>query len=174
MHKPLLTLTLIATALTGCAAKNQSNSQSSAQPPQPGTLDYDRSVFGALLDHHTKLRRTVTELPYGIESLTESDDPEFAAKIKDHVAAMKIRLEEGRRLRQWDPLFVAMFDHADKITFTYEQTPRGIRARETSSDPYVAELIKVHARAVTGFVNEGNPAAQRAHPIPSPSQHAPQ
>jgi uncharacterized protein len=47
--------------------------------------DADREVFQFLLSNHDKIKRTVKELPNGVETLTESDTPEIAAKIKEHV-----------------------------------------------------------------------------------------
>jgi len=38
--------------------------------------------------NHDRIKRSVTNLPDGIRTLTESDDPQLAKVIKDHVAAM--------------------------------------------------------------------------------------
>jgi hypothetical protein len=37
-------------------------------------------------------------------------------------------------------------------------TPAGVIAEETSDDPNLTEVIRAHAREVTGFVTEGMPA----------------
>lgn len=79
---------------------------------------------------------------------------------------MKGRLESGRRLRQWDPLYEAVFDHAEKITLHVEKTPKGIRVTETSADPQVAALIRAHAKVVTGFAEHGFDESAKAHPVP--------
>jgi len=153
--------------LAACTSQQTSENGDPAADPKPGTLAYDQSVFHALLDDHTKIRRTVTLRPDGAEALTESDDPQVAALLKDHVNAMKGRLHTGRRVRQWDPLYIAMFDHADKVHLEITPTEQGVRVTETSSDLQVAALIQAHAATVSGFVATGTEEAAKSHPVPS-------
>ena len=49
----------------------------------------------ALLINHDRIKRTVTNLPDGIRTVTESDDPQIAALIKNHVAEMGKRVKAG-------------------------------------------------------------------------------
>ncbi|MFM1822470.1 MAG: hypothetical protein RI967_736 [Planctomycetota bacterium] len=133
----------------------------------PGTVAYDRDVFQTLLGNHARIRREVRLVDDGVETVTESDDPSIAILIKDHVRAMKSRIEERRRIRQWDPMFRAVFDHAAEIEMTYEETASGVRVREVSSDPAVARLIQAHARVVDGFVARGGAESREAHPVPA-------
>jgi hypothetical protein len=156
---------------SGCAsstetAPGKADAAAADQPPSPGTLRYDQGVFHQLLSNHEKVRRTVTTLDNGVEAVTESDDPEVAALLKDHVFAMKGRLETGRRVRVWDPLYAALFEHREKIHFEVEAIDQGVRIRETSDDPYVIALIHQHAQTVSGFVNTGHEEAGKAHPVP--------
>ena len=58
----------------------------------------DRDVFQFLLTNHAKIKRTVKEIPSGVETLTESDTPEIAAKIIEYVQWMEHRIESGRRI----------------------------------------------------------------------------
>lgn len=150
----------IGAILGGCAGKQ-------ADAPQPGTVAYDRSVFEALLRDHRKIRREVQELDDGVLTVTESDDPAVAAKIVDHVTAMKLRMEEGRRIRQWDPIYVAMFDEAEKVRIDIEPTGKGVRVRETAADAKTVRLIKEHAKVVSGFVARGVEESRLAHPVPA-------
>jgi hypothetical protein len=133
----------------------------------PGTVAYDRDVFQTLLGNHELIRREFREVDGGIESVTESDDAEVAALIQDHVAAMKVRVEHGRAIRVWDPMFREIFTNADRIRFEYENTPKGVKVRETSDDPYVARLIQAHAKVVSGFVARGGAESQLAHEPPA-------
>lgn len=160
---PLLIAPTIA-LLVSCAAPTAGSRVSDAQP---GSIAYDRDVFQTLLGNHTLIRRQVQEIPTGIETTTESDDPEVAELIQDHVMAMKVRVEHDRRLRQWDPMFVAVFDNAGKIRMEYEKTPKGINVREVSDDAYVAKLIQAHARMVSGFVARGTEESQLSHEPPA-------
>lgn len=126
----------------------------------------DRAVFHFLLQNHTKIDRQVTELPDGVMTVTESDDPKIAAKIKEHVHWMKDRIEKTNPIRRRDPLFNELFKHTDKITMESEETDRGVRVKETSDDPYVAKLIKAHAETVSAFVAHGFAEAMKNHPVP--------
>jgi intracellular sulfur oxidation DsrE/DsrF family protein len=124
-------------------------------------------VFHYLLEHHKDIRRTVKRLDNGVETLTESDRPEVAAKIQEHVAAMHKRVKEGRGLRFWDELFAAIFNKYDRIAMTVEKTDKGVRVRETSDDPTTVKLIQAHADVVSKFVAHGFEEAHKNHPVPA-------
>ena len=128
--------------------------------------DSDHQVFQFLLTHHEKIKRTVKELPDGVETLTESDTPEIADKIKEHVEWMEYRIKHTQPIRMRDPLFAELFRHTDKIKMVHEDTEKGVRVTETSQDPYVAKLIKAHAKAVSGFVERGFAEAMKNHAVP--------
>ena len=128
--------------------------------------DADRDVFQFLLSNHDKIKRTVKELPNGVETLTESDTPEIAAKIKEHVEWMADRIKTASPIRMRDPLFAEIFKHTDKIKMKHEDTDKGVRVTETSDDPYVAKLIQAHAKVVSGFVERGFAEAMKNHPVP--------
>jgi hypothetical protein len=99
-------------------------------------------VFQFLLTNHEKIRRTVKELPNGVETLTESDTPDVAAKIKEHVEWMSVRIKDAKPIRMRDPLFAEIFKHTDKIKMHHEDTDKGVRVTETSDDPVVVKLIQ--------------------------------
>ena len=126
----------------------------------------DRNDFHFLLENREKIRRQVTNTKSGVETLTETDEPAVATRLRKHVRAMYERVENNRPIRMRDPLFVEIFRHADKIEMKFKDTPKGIRVIETSSDPYVASLIQEHAKVVSGFVKRGFEEAHRNHPLP--------
>jgi uncharacterized protein len=119
----------------------------------------DMVMIHSLLDSHDRIRRTVREIAGGIESVTESDEPNLVPLIQQHVAAMERRLKESRPIHQMDPLFRAIFENASRIEMKIENTAKGVRVTETSADAKVVDLIRQHARKVDGFVKEGRPAA---------------
>jgi hypothetical protein len=125
----------------------------------------DMRSIHELLFSHKSITRKVRQLPNGVETVTTSTDPQIAAKLKEHVAAMYARMKEGRLIRGFDPLFVALFQNADKIDFRVTPLANGVLVVETSNDPYVAKLIQAHAAAVDGFVKEGMPAMHRTTPV---------
>lgn len=128
--------------------------------------EVDMEVFHYLLENHEKIRRTVKELDNGVETLTESDAPSVAAHIKTHVEQMTVRIEKPSPIRMRDPLFAEIFQHTKKIKMQHEDTPKGVKVIETSDDPYVANLIKAHAKVVSGFVDKGFAEAAKNHPVP--------
>ncbi|BCS31841.1 hypothetical protein TBR22_A10440 [Luteitalea sp. TBR-22] len=127
----------------------------------------DMEVFHQLLDNGNKVTRTVTPRPDGVESVTESDDPVIAKAIQTHLDAMSARVKEQRPIHQRDPLFREVFANADRIVLRHEMTPKGVRAVETSTDPYVVKLIQAHAEVVTAFIANGRAEAMKDHPVPS-------
>jgi hypothetical protein len=131
----------------------------------------DMAVFHYLLDHRKEITRKVTNIPTGVETLTESDNREVAAKLYVHVEAMHKRLLNGRPIHMRDPLFREIFRHADKIQLKIEKTAKGVKASETSKDPYVAKLIQAHAEVLNQFLAKGHEEVRRNHPVPSLSEH---
>jgi len=125
----------------------------------------DMQVLHFLLDNRADIRRIVAVLPNGIDTLTESDRPEIVAQLKTHVAAMYARLKDGRGIHQRDPLFQALFAHADQIDANISYTDNGVRVVETSTDPAVATLLHKHAEAVDNFIKNGMTEMMKNHPI---------
>ncbi len=126
----------------------------------------DRKWFHFLLDNRAKIKRTITRTEKGVDTLTESDDPEVAAGIQTHVAAMHARVKEGRGIHMRDPLFREVFRHANKISMEITDTDKGVRMVETSEDPYVTSLIRAHADVVSKFVENGHDEVRKDHAVP--------
>ena len=125
----------------------------------------DRDIFHYLLKHHEKITRSVTNTENGVQTTTESDDPAIAAKIREHVGSMHRRIKDSRRLRNWDELFVKIFEHADEIDMEVIPTEKGVKVVETSTNPKVAKLIQQHAVVVSGFAKYGFEEARKNHPV---------
>lgn len=116
-----------------------------------------------LLINHDRIRRTVTNLPNGIRTVTESDDPEIAALIKKHVAQMGERVKAGDDPGlpiESDDLH-AIFRNKDKINTAYEQTDKGVVVMQTSDDAATVAALQKHATEVSDLVQDGM-AAMRA------------
>lgn len=130
------------------------------------THDADMEVFRALIDHRESIARTVVKLADGIETVTESNDPEVVKLIQTHVNAMYGRVKDGRPIHVRDPLFKAIFENHDKIVMKHELTPKGIKVVETSADPYVVTLIQAHADVLDLFIKNGYPEMMKNHAVP--------
>ncbi|RUL86284.1 hypothetical protein [Tautonia sociabilis] len=109
----------------------------------------------ALLSAHETIERTVEEIPGGVLTRTVTSDPALVDVLREHVRQMSARLDRGRPVRMWDPVFRDVFAHADAITMAWEEIEGGIAVSETSDDPEVVPLIRAHAKTVNAFVAGG-------------------
>jgi hypothetical protein len=121
----------------------------------------DMGIVHELLSNNAKIRRTVTRLPDGIRTVTESDDPQAAQAIKAHVASMSQRLEDGREFNIFSTTLPVLFENRDKIRSTVTMTERGSAVTRTSTDPNVVAALQGHASEVTELVQEGMVAMRR-------------
>lgn len=115
----------------------------------------------SMLFNHDRIKHTVTNLPNGIRTVTESDDPEIAATIASHVVGMGKRVKDGRDpdLPIQSPTLKVIFKNRDKITTTYESTPKGIVVIQTSDDAETVAALQRHAAEVTDLADRGMVAA---------------
>jgi hypothetical protein len=114
-----------------------------------------------MLVNHDRIKRTVTNLPDGIRTTTESDDPEMAALIASHVAGMHERVREGRdpKLPIQSPTLRLIFRNRDKITTTHHATEKGIVVVQTSNDSETVAALQKHASEVSDLARRGMVAA---------------
>ena len=121
----------------------------------------DMDLVHALVVNNDKIRRTVTNLPNGIKTVTESDDPQTAQAITAHVASMSQRLQDGREFNIFSTTLPVLFENKDKIRTTVSVTPRGSVVTQTSGDAKVVAALQAHATEVTELVQEGMVAMRR-------------
>ena len=126
----------------------------------------DMQLFHQLFDHRTEIERQVIAREDGVETVTESKNPEGTRLLQKHVASMLARVKEGRPIHQRDPLFVELFKNADRIEAKYELTAGGVRVIETSKDEYVVKLLQAHADVVSAFLANGMSEMMKNHPVP--------
>lgn len=117
-----------------------------------------------LFFNHDRIKRTVTNLPNGIRTVTESDDPQVAEVIKKHVVEMGRRVDEGRDpgLPIESPALHSIFRDKDKIKSTYEVTEKGIIVVQTSTDASAVKALQDHAAEVSDLARRGMVAVQEA------------
>ncbi len=121
----------------------------------------DMGLVLELLANNDKIMRSVTNLPDGIRTLTESDDPQVAQAIKAHVADMDQRLQDGREFNIFSLNLPVLFANREKIVSKVEVTERGSIVTQTSTDAKVVAALQAHASEVTGLVQEGMVAMRR-------------
>ena len=122
----------------------------------------DMQLVHGMLNGHEKIRRTVENLPDGIRTVTESDDPQVAQLIKAHVASMEKRLNEGRIFNLFSPTLPVLFEKKDAIKTTVEMTDRGATVIQRSADAKVVAALQAHAGEVSELAKDGMAAMMRA------------
>jgi hypothetical protein len=122
----------------------------------------DMRLVHAMLFDHDKIKRTVTNLPDGIRTVTESDDPGVARAITAHVASMEERLKDGKIFNLFSPTLPVLFENRDKIRTAVESTNRGSTVTQTSGDPKVVAALQAHALEVSELARDGMAAMMRA------------
>ena len=121
----------------------------------------DMSSYMDLFDRHTEIRRTVEQVPGGVRTTTESEDPALAARLQAHVSSMYGHLRQGQEVQCMSDSLPLLFHNAGRYQRRLTLTANGVSVTETSSNPRVMQAIRAHAREITGFVDEGMPAMMR-------------
>jgi hypothetical protein len=121
-------------------------------------------IIHDLLANHDRITRTVTNLPNGIRTVTESVDAQTAQWIKTHVASMAERVGAGDDpgLPIETPSLHAIFRDKDKIHTTTETTEKGVAVVQTSDDPKTVAALQTHAAEVSDLVQGGMAALHTA------------
>jgi hypothetical protein len=124
----------------------------------------EMSTIHELFAGHDRIKRTVTNLPDGIRTVTESDDLRTAQLIKTHVATMGERVKAGNDpgLPIESPALHSIFQDKDKIHTTYETTATGVIVTQSSTDAATVAALQQRASEVTDFVQGGMAAMHTA------------
>ncbi len=122
----------------------------------------DMRLVHAMLFDHDKIKRTVANLPDGIRTVTESDDPGVARAIKAHVASMEKRLSDGKIFNLFSPTLPVLFENKDRIKTVVETTDGGSIVTQTSGDAKVVAALQAHAVEVSELARDGMAAMMRA------------
>lgn len=137
--------------------------------PMAGSMQHADEAFGddmqlvhAMIFNHETIKRTVTNLPDGIRTITESDDPQVAQAIKAHVASMERRLGDGKEFNLFSSTIPVLFANRDKIKTVVATTEKGSTVTQTSSDPEVVAALQAHAIEVSELARDGMVAMMRA------------
>ena len=131
---------------------------------------HDQTVFHALIEFHGEIRRHLEALPNGFEVTTTSNNPEVVGLLHDHTESMRERLEQGRVVRRWDPLYAELFRWWHRVRMDYELRDNGVRARLTSDDAHVIGVIHAHGEAMGRFLMCGIEAFRAPSPLPEETE----
>jgi hypothetical protein len=145
-------------AMVGSASMNDGMMDMMA----PGNMRGPMRTGMELFERHALMHRTVTEIPGGVHDVTESDDPATASLIQRHVAQMYDRVEHKQPFPYPMSRSVpAMFANSTRYRRKLVILPKGIAVTETSDDPEMVAIIRVHAQELNAFVKDGMPAMMR-------------
>jgi len=123
-----------------------------------GADSMDMSGYMEMFARHNEISRTVEEIPGGVRTTTESNSSDLAAQLQAHVTSMYSSISQGVEVMCMSPTLPTLFRNASGYHRAMTYTPNGVYVEETSDDPDLSEMIRAHAREVTGFVEDGMPA----------------
>ena len=122
-----------------------------------GAGHMDMSRYMEMFMRHTEINRVVEDIPGGVRTTTESNSPDLAAQLQAHVTSMYAHLDQGTEINCMSQSLPTLFRQASGYRRQLTFTPTGVIAEETAEDPVLTDVIRAHAREVTGFVQEGMP-----------------
>lgn len=130
----------------------------------PGSTEAETAELATMFHNHGAITRSVTNLPDGIDTLTESRDPALRASLVSHVAGMITRIEEGRdpQVPIQSPTLDTLFQNRALIETVLEPTDHGIRVIQTSDDRATVSALQTHAAEVSDMVARGMMAVHAA------------
>lgn len=106
---------------------------------------------------HPDIRRSVTNLPDGIVTVTESGDPELAGLIASHVSGMIARIEDNRdpQVPIQSETLAILFANRALIRSEIEPTATGVKVTQRSDDPETVAALQRHAAEVSDLAARG-------------------
>ena len=122
----------------------------------------DMALVHDMIHGHEQIKRTVINLPDGIRTVTESNDPQVAQTIKAHVASVVQRLNDGKIFNLFSPTLPFLFENKDKIKTQVDTTDKGAVVTQTSSDAAVVTALQAHALEVSELARDGQAAMMRS------------
>jgi hypothetical protein len=122
------------------------------------------SLIHDLVVNHDRITRTVTNLPDGIRTVTESDDPRIALGIKEHVrtTAQAISDAKDHSLPMASAALRTIIENAALIQTRTDTTAKGVIVVQTSSDSATVVALQQHAAEVSELVKGGMEALRKA------------
>ena len=123
-----------------------------------GAGHMDMSRYMEMFMRHSEIDRVVEDIPGGVRTTTESKSPDLTAQLQEHVSSMYAHLDQGTEVSCMSQSLPTLFRRAGGYRRQLTFTPKGVIAEETADDPALTDVIRAHAREVTGFVEAGMPA----------------
>jgi hypothetical protein len=134
------------------------------------TTEAEVGDMRAMFQQHTAIERTVTNLPNGIRTVTQTDDAQLRPKLVGHVVSMLARMQSKRNPEViiQSPTLNPLFARGDEIQTTIEMSPTGVIVTQTAADPQLVALLQTHAAEVSDLAKRG---MQAVHEQMGPNHH---
>lgn len=124
----------------------------------------EMAIVHELIRNHDRITRTVTNLPDGIRTVTESTDSSLAKQIRLHVVAMAARVanRDDPGLPMESSALRAIYRSGTDVRTTIDTTALGAVVVQTSTDSATVAALQQHAAEVTELVRRGMAAMHDA------------
>ena len=128
------------------------------------TQDHEVAELRAMFENHKDLTRTVENLPNGIRTVTETDNPELRELLVSHVVRMIQRVDDKRdpQIPIQSQTLDILFERPEAIVTEIEMTETGVAVVQTSDDPDLVAALQTHAAEVSDLAARGMQAAHDA------------
>jgi hypothetical protein len=120
----------------------------------------DVQTIHQLFIYHAQIHRRIEQIPGGIRTVTESDNPQVVALIQAHVSRMYERVNQHGTIPMMgmSSTLPTMIQAADQYQRQLHLTQKGVAIVETSDNPEMIKVIREHGQEVSLFVERGMPA----------------
>ena len=138
------------------AAAQQGGGMKMAGMHDTASMGMMRLVHEMMMNHQ-KIRRSVTNLPDGVRTVTESDDPALQRVLREHVATTGdlVRTSHDPNMPMETPALRGVLRNGANVNRRVESTVTGVIVTETSADSATVSLLQRHAAEVSDLVKRG-------------------
>lgn len=127
-------------------------------------------VIHKLVAHREEITRTLTDddsMSLNLKATTVSNNPNVSEWIQLHVAQMQQLVQTDGRIRSWDPLFEALFDHREVLDLQFEVIDGGVEAVLVGETECAQALAEAHTRVISSFLENGYEELHKSHEVPA-------
>ena len=123
-------------------------------------------------DNNGTIQRVVQHTGTGYIARTTSNNVTIAALLQQHVESMRLRVNEGRPMDTWDPLYASIFNHTANLTIQVanltsgDGAPVGVHVTESGATPCATAIAHEHSAVVDGFIARGMKEMMEGHNAP--------
>jgi len=128
------------------------------------TADHEVVELREMFENHKDIARTVENLPNGIRTVTETQNPDLRDSLVNHVVGMLNRVDEKRdpQIPIQSLTLDILFAKSELINTVVDSTDMGVVVTQTSDDREVVMALQTHAAEVSDLAARGMQSAHDA------------